>query len=271
MIVWVSGASSGLGLHTACQLTQAGMTVVAGARSYREKEGEAENGYRLYLDVRDEASMDRFVRQALSLYGPPDVLCCCAGVLVLGACEDYSAAELRDVMETNFYGQALMIKRALPLMRANGGGKIVLFSSVNGLLAVPYQGAYTASKHAVEGFAEALRMETSPFGISVCVVEPGDHRSGSAKYRRHAATDDPASPYYEDYQKTVARIDHDETNGSDPDVLGRKIARALNRKRLPARLLIASPDQKLAVLLHRLLPKKLFARIMTQYYGKRLK
>ena len=114
-------------------------------------------------------------------------------------------------------------------------------------------------------------METSPFGISVCVVEPGDHRSGSAKYRRHAATDDPANPYYEDYQKTVARIDHDETNGSDPDALGRKIARALNRKRLPARLLIASPDQKLAVLLHRLLTKKLFARIMTQYYGKRLK
>ena len=134
------------------------------------------------------------------------------------------------MMETNFFGQAMMIRRVLPLMRENGGGKIVLFSSVNGVLAVPYQGAYTASKHAVEGFAEALRMEVSPFGISVCVVEPGDHRSGSSKYRRHSVTDSPDNPYYQDYQKTVAKIDHDEKNGSDPDHLGRVIARALAEK-----------------------------------------
>ncbi len=271
MIVWVSGASSGLGYHTSLQLKKAGMTVISGARSYRDQEGEAENGYRLYLDVKEKASMDRFKEQALSLAGPPDVLCCCAGVLTLGACEDYSLQELRDVMETNFFGQAMMIRRVLPLMRENGGGKIVLFSSVNGVLAVPYQGAYTASKHAVEGFAEALRMEVSPFGISVCVVEPGDHRSGSSKYRRHSVTDSTDNPYYQDYQKTVAKIDHDEKNGSDPDHLGRVIARNLLKKRLPARLLIASPDQKLAVLLHRLLPKKLFARILTLYYGGRFR
>ena len=156
MIVWVSGASSGLGFHTSLQLKNAGMTVFSGARSYRDQEGEGENGYRLYLDVKEEASMDRFAEQALSLAGPPDVLCCCAGVLTLGACEDYSLQELRDVMETNFFGQAMMIRRVLPLMRANGGGKIVLFSSVNGVLAVPYQGAYTASKHAVEGFADSI-------------------------------------------------------------------------------------------------------------------
>ena len=269
MIVWVSGASSGLGFHTSLQLKKAGMQVVSGARSYRDREGEAENGCRLYLDVRDEQSMDRFVREALSVYGTPDVLCCCAGVLTLGACEDYTLQELRDVMETNFFGQAMMIKRVLPLMRENGGGKIVLFSSVNGVLAVPYQGAYTASKHAVEGFAEALRMEASLFGVSVCVVEPGDHRSGSSKYRRHASTDQPANPYYQDYRRTIARIDHDEKNGSDPDRLGRVIARALRKKHLPARLLIASPDQKLAVLLHRILPKKLFARFLTLYYGGR--
>ena len=271
MIVWVSGASSGLGFHTSLQLKKAGMQVVSGARSYRDREGGAENGHRLYLDVRDEQSMDRFVREALSVYGPPDVLCCCAGVLTLGACEDYTLQELRDVMETNFFGQAMMIKRALPLMRENGGGKIVLFSSVNGVLAVPYQGAYTASKHAVEGFAEALRMEASLFGVSVCVVEPGDHRSGSSKYRRHAATDNPENPYYQDYRRTIGKIDHDEKNGSDPDRLGRTIAGALRKKRLPARLLIASPDQKLAVLLHRLLPKKLFARFLTLYYGGRFR
>ena len=117
----------------------------------------------------------------------------------------------------------------------------------------------------------ALRMEASLFGVSVCVVEPGDHRSGSSKYRRHAATDNPENPYYQDYRKTIARIDHDEKNGSDPDRLGRVIAAALQKKHLPARLLIASPDQKLAVLLHRILPKKLFARFLTLYYGGRFR
>ena len=270
-MVWVTGASSGLGYHTSLQMKQGGLRVIAGARSYRDKEGEAENGYRLFLDVTDDRSADEFTKKALALFGPPDVLCCCAGVLTLGACEDYTMAEIHQVMETNFVGQVRMIQRVLPLMRERGGGKIVLFSSVNGLLAVPYQGAYTASKHAVEGFSEALRMEVSPFHISVCVVEPGDHRSGSSKYRRRAQTDDPESPYYADYQKTIAKIDHDEANGSDPDRLGRIITRAVQKKRLPARLLIASPDQKLAVLLHRLLPKKLFQRILTFYYGGRLR
>ncbi|MBQ8081552.1 MAG: SDR family NAD(P)-dependent oxidoreductase [Clostridia bacterium] len=266
MIVWITGASSGLGLHTARQLKLAGLTVVAGARSFEGREGEGEEGYRLPLDVKDEASMDRFVERALSLYGPPDALCCCAGVLTLGACEEYTRREFVDVLETNFLGEALMVSRALPLMRKAGRGKIALFTSINGLLGVPYQGAYTASKHAIEGYAECLRMETAPFGISVCVVEPGDHQSGSQKYRRHARTKDPESPYYADYQKAVSQIAHDEENGSDPDILGKRLARALQRKRLPARLIIGKADQHLAVLLHRLLPARLFSRLLSFYY-----
>lgn len=269
MVIWVSGASSGLGYHTSMQMKRAGLTVVAGARSYRDKEGESENGYRLFLDVTDDGSVRAFADRALSLFGPPDALCCCAGVLVLGACEEYTPREYTGVMDTNFFGQVRMIQAALPLMRERKNGKIILFSSVNGLLAVPYQGAYTASKHAVEGFSEALRMEVSPFGVSVCVVEPGDHRSGSSKYRGHSATDRPESPYFADYRKTIARIDHDETHGSDPDRLGAILARRVQKKRLPARLLIASPDQKLAAALHRLLPKKLFSKILTLYYAGR--
>lgn len=268
MVVWVTGASSGLGLHTALELKKAGMTVVCGARSFGGNEGEGEGGYRLYLDVKDVSSIDAFCERAFAFAGAPDALCCCAGVLTLGPCEEYTLDELRDVMETNFFGQAAVIHRVMPMMRARGQGKILLFSSVNGRLGVPFQGAYTASKHAVEGFAECLRMEAAPYGVSVCVVEPGDHQSGAQTYRRRAGAMRGESVYHEAFERAVAQIAHDEKTGSDPDLLGKKLAKALQKKRLPCRLLIAKPDQKLAVFLHETLPVRLFSRIIASYYGK---
>ena len=174
-------------------------------------------------------------------------------------------------MDTNYLGMVRMNRAVLPLMRENGGGKIVLFSSINGLMGIPFQSAYTASKHAIEGYAECLQMETKPFGIQVMLVEPGDHRSGSDKYRPHAKAMSEASPYAAEYDSTVGIIHRDETGGSDPDALGRKIARTLDRERIPFRKRIASPDQHLAVYIHKLLPPGLNAAILRSYYIKRKK
>lgn len=268
-VVWITGASSGLGLHTAQALARGGFTVIAGARSFSR--GKTVPGCRcLPLDVTSPESMDAFVRQALSIAGSPDVLVNCAGMLILGACETYATDELRQVMETNFFSQAAMISRALPLMREKGGGKIVNFSSINGLLGIPFEGAYTASKHAVEGYSECLALETKEFGVQVMLVEPGDHRSGSRAYRRHSAGMTPDSPYRAAFDTGTAMIAHDEENGSDPDRLGEKIARVLKRKRLPRRLRIARPDQRLAVVLHDVLPSRWFDRIIGSYYRKQL-
>ena len=262
--VWVTGASSGLGLHTALALRDDGWTVVAGARSFGEEERD---GMRLLpLDVTSEESVRDFCRKAAEITGAPDALVQCAGMLVLGSCEETAIEEFRRVMETNYLGMVRMNREVLPLMRARGGGKIVLFSSINGLLGIPFQNAYTASKHAIEGYAECLAMEVKPFGIQVMLVEPGDHRSGSEKYRPHAAAMGADSPYRDEYESTTALIHRDETGGSDPDRLGRKIAKALDGKRIPFRRRIASADQHLAVYVHRLLPARLNAWILRKYY-----
>ncbi len=264
MIVWVTGASSGLGLHTAQALVRAGHTVIGGARSFH---GDEKDGlHRLPLDVTDEASARAFAEAALKIAPTVDALVQCAGILMLGSCEETTPEEYRRIMDTDFIGMVRMNRVALPLMRAAGRGKIVMFSSINGLLGIPFQSAYTAAKHAVEGYAECLSMEVHPFGIQVCLVEPGDHRSGSQAYRFHSAAMGEGSPYAANYADTTAIIHHDEENGSDPDRLGDAVAALLRKKKMPLRRRVASPDQKLAVLLHRLLPGNTNSGILRGYY-----
>ena len=268
--VWITGASSGLGLHTAMAFRDDGWQVIAGARSFGERPDAIPGATCLPLDVTSEDSIRVFCEKA-SAVALPDALVQCAGMLVLGSCEETETEEFRRVIDTNYLGMVRVNRAVLPLMRESGGGKIVMFSSINGLMGIPFQSAYTASKHAIEGYAECLSMEVKPFGIQVMLVEPGDHRSGSDKYRPHAAAMSADSPYTKEYESTVTVIAHDEHNGSDPDILGRKIARTLDRKRIPFRKRIASPDQHLAVYVHKLLPAKLNAAILRKYYIRKKK
>ena len=267
--VWVTGASSGLGLHTARQLREAGWTVIAGARSFAEP-AEKDGIHQLPLDVTREESVRAFCDRALEISPWVAAVVHCAGVLVLGSCEETSVEEYRRVMETNFLGMVRVNREVLPVMRAQKAGRIVMYSSINGLMGIPFQNAYTASKHAVEGYAEGLQMEVRDFGIQVTLVEPGDHRGGSDRYRGHAAGSmKPDSPYAAAYESTTERIHRDESSGSDPDRLGRKVAKMLGKKRMPFRKRIASPDQHLAVYLHRFLPARWNERILRSYYMKR--
>ncbi len=283
--VWVTGASSGLGLHTAMALRDAGWAVIAGARSFGDRTGQraekaasdASDGTKpadfsgmhlLPLDVMDMGSVRAFRDRALEISPRVDAVVQCAGMLVLGSCEETDPEEFRRVMDTNFLGMVRVNQAALPLMRSQGGGRIVLFSSINGLLGIPFQNAYTASKHAIEGYAEGLQMEVRPFGIQVTLIEPGDHRSGSSRYRPHARAMGPSSPYAEEFSRTTEKIHHDETHGSDPDVLGRKVADLLSRPKAPFRKRIASPDQHLAVWVHKFLPARLNEQILRSYYLK---
>ncbi len=268
MIVWMTGASSGLGLHTAKAFVKAGHTVIAGARSFREE--KKDGMYCFPLDVTDEESIRSFRENALRISGRVDCLVQCAGILMLGPCEETTLEEYAKVMNTDFLGMVRMNQAVLPLMRAQGNGKIIMFSSINGLLGIPFQSAYTAAKHAVEGYAECLQMEVQPFGIQICLVEPGDHRSGSDAYRGHTSGMKEGSAYRKMFEKGTAKIHHDEQNGSDPDRLGNRVVHASERKHMPFRLRVASPDQHLAVVLHDLLPPFLNHLILSSYYlGKK--
>ena len=263
MIVWVTGASSGLGRYTAEAIRDLGHTVVAGARSFNG--GELEGIRCLRLDVTDMESIRRFADCAFQEYGRVDAVVHCAAILNLASCEETGADQYSRVMDTDFLGMVRVNEIALPGMRQQGQGRIIMFSSINGLLGVPFQSAYTAAKHAVEGYAECLDMETRAFGIQVCLIEPGDHRGGSGRTRlRHEPETD--SPYRGDFERTTSRIAHDEAHGSDPEKLGRKVAHLLEKRHMPLRKRVASADQHLAVFLHDMLPGRLSENILRMYY-----
>jgi len=263
-VAWVSGASSGLGAAAARALKESGWKVVSGARSFSGQEGETDLGALLPLDVREEASVIGFAHRAAALYGPPDALVNAAGILTLGPVEDTTPEEVQKVLDTILLGTLRVTRAALPLMRENGGGKVVMLSSVNGLMPTPFQGAYVAAKHALEGLSECLALETRGQGIQVMLVEPGDHAGGSKRCRGRIAS---VSPLYRESLERVSRtIARDEARGQDPDRFGRRLARVMGRDRLPARLKVATLKERTALMLHIILPGRLNQWILADHY-----
>ena len=271
-VALVAGASSGLGRAVAEQLAREGYVTYAGARSFQAGMQKAQKAppagcIPLGLDVTDDASVAQAVGEVLAAQGRLDALVNCAAFLTLGACEETSHEELAAVVSTNLLGMARMTRAVLPAMRGQKSGRIVQFSSLNGRFAIPFQGAYAASKHAIEGWSEALAMEVRPFGIQVTLMEPGDCRSGADTYRTHAkAAQADTSPYRASYEAATARIHHDESTGMAPEKLGRAVAKALRKRRAPARVVVARIDQRFALWLHKLLPGRWFYGIIKGYY-----
>jgi NAD(P)-dependent dehydrogenase (short-subunit alcohol dehydrogenase family) len=265
--VWIIGGSSGLGLATAKAFAADGWFVVSGARSFGVSAQERAVG-ELWLDVTDRESRAAFVREAFALSPRVDVLVYCAAILILSPCELTSYDEYARVMQTNFLGMTDFVVQVLPTMRAQKSGKIVLFSSINGLLGIPFQSAYVASKHAVEGYAECLALECEGTGVQVSLVEPGDHRGGSQRCRISASVGD-GSPYQRSFSTVVTKIRQDEDQGLYPSSLARKVVRNVNRNRMRFRLRIAKAEQKAGVILHDMLSFRLNMRILDSYYRKK--
>ncbi|RMI36874.1 SDR family NAD(P)-dependent oxidoreductase [Streptomyces triticirhizae] len=174
----VTGCSSGIGRATALALHRAGHTVYATARRPETLADLAAQGPRpLALDVTDEASMAAALAEVTAAEGAVATLVNCAGYGLTGPVEEESVQAAREQFETNLFGAARLTQLALPGMRARGRGTVVNISSIFGRYAVPGGAFYHASKHALEAFSDALRLEVAPFGVRVVVIEPGPVRT----------------------------------------------------------------------------------------------
>jgi len=173
-VAFVTGASSGIGEQTVKCLLDAGYLVYAGARRIDRMQTLAAAGARLItLDVSDDASMTAAVKRIVDETSRIDVLVNNAGYGSYGALEDVPLEEARRQFEVNVFGLARLIQLTLPTMRAQRSGYIVNVSSIGGVIGEPFGSWYHATKFAVEGLSDSLRMELHPFGIHVVVIQPG--------------------------------------------------------------------------------------------------
>jgi NAD(P)-dependent dehydrogenase (short-subunit alcohol dehydrogenase family) len=241
--VWfITGASSGFGLAIANAALERGDSLVATARSVGSLEAltEGEHVALVPLDVTDAGGRAAAIGAAIDRFGRIDVLVNNAGRTQVGAVEETTDRELRDLFDLHFFAPAALTKAVLPHMRRQGGGAIVQMSSVGGQVTAAGFGAYCATKFALEGLSQALQEEVAPFGIRVLIVEPGAFRTGL--FRRGAAYE---SAEMDEYAETVGptrayvRDGHLKQPG-DPDLAARAIVTALEAEDPPLRLVLGA-------------------------------
>lgn len=169
----ITGASSGIGEQATILLLQQGYRVYAAARRVERMQELAKAGAQVqHLDIQDEASVDALVQRVIAETGRIDVLVNNAGFGLLGAVEDVSLSEARRQFEVNLFGLGYLTQKCLPHMRARNYGRIINVSSIAGRVHTPLMAWYVASKHALCGWSDCLRMEVEEFGIEVTVIEP---------------------------------------------------------------------------------------------------
>lgn len=239
--VWlITGASSGFGRSIAEAALAAGDTVVATARRPEALDAliaaHPDRAVALQLDVTDTARIADVVADTVLWYGRIDVVVNNAGLGLIGAVEETTDRELRDLMDLHFFAPAALVRAVLPHMRRQGSGAVVQMSSMGGRLSFAGCRAYSASKFALEGLSEALAAEVAPHGIKVLIVEPGSFRTGFAGggALRHTT----AIPAYEE---TVGPVrtqlpGSDGKQEGDPDRAAAAILGALAADTTPLRL-----------------------------------
>lgn len=273
-VVLVTGASSGIGKALAESLAAKGAKVYGSSRKASDAKASgakpaaspSEKGFvkMIRLDVRSDESVSAAVKQVMEIEGRIDILINNAGYTLAGAVEDISGDEAFRQFDTNFFGALRTCRAVMPIMRAQADGLIINISSVAGLVSLPYQSLYSASKYALEAATEAIRTEARQFGIRAVLIEPGDTKTNATANRQVAAAA-AGSVYGKACMKAVETMAKSEQSAPEPRAILRVVARVIARKHPPIRVTVGF-EYKLVVLLTRILPAKLVAFIMSKVY-----
>src|SRR4051794_14788449 len=259
-VVLVTGASAGIGRLCADRLATDGWTVFGGSRR-----GTGSSGWDpVVVDVDDDESVRAAIDGVRARHGRLDAVVLAAGWGLAGPVEMTPIADAKAQLETNFWGVVRCVQAALPVMREQGGGRVVILSSLGGVIGIPFQAFYSASKFALEGYGEALAYEVAPFGVHVTLVQPGNFRTDFTGSRRKL-TD--LGPYASATAHAVEVMERDEVNGADPAVVAKVVDRVLGAGRPPRRVSVGKAGERLGVVAKRLLPHRVFEKAASGALG----
>jgi NAD(P)-dependent dehydrogenase (short-subunit alcohol dehydrogenase family) len=262
-VILITGASAGIGRACADRLQKNGWTVVGASRR-----GSTSGSWTpMVMDVDNDESVSKGVTAILEEHSRLDAVVACAGWGLAGPVELTPIAEAKDQLETNFWGAVRVVQAALPIMRRQGGGRVVLVGSIGGVIGIPFQAFYSASKFAMEGYGEALAYEVAPFGIDVTLVEPGNVRTDFTSSRRDVEPPDGQDTYAAAVTKAVGLMEKDEANGVEPDVVAVAVERVLRASRPKRRVSVGKMDERVGILAKRLIPYRLFEKAAKSSLG----
>ena len=233
--ILITGASSGIGKDAAKALVKAEHTVYVAARRLEKMQDLKEKGcIPLNLDITKEEDIQRVVSTIEENHGAVDVLFNNAGFGLHGAMEDIALDDARYQFEVNLFGLARLTQLLLPAMRERRSGRIINTTSIGGKIYAPLGSWYIATKHALEGWSDCLRLELAPFGIDVVIVEPGAIKTEFGDVSTGPMLERSGHGAYAGLANAVAEInrkEYEEGGGSDPSVITNVIMKAIRAKR----------------------------------------
>lgn len=261
-VILVTGASAGLGEFLANYLADKGHIVYGTSRTVQQ----GNNRFKaLSMDVCSSTSIQVAVETILNKEGRLDIVINNAGLGLANPFEHTPLTDIDRLLDTNVKGVVRVCQAVLPIMRKQGGGKIVQISSIASEFGLPYRGLYCASKAAVERYTEALRLEVRKFNIHLCLVQPGGIQTDINKNRMVAAV--PAdSPYKDSFQRCYDIINASVSQGYPLAPFGPALDRIIAASSLKPRYRVGKWTEKFSVALKRLLPSSVFEFILLSHY-----
>lgn len=260
-VVFISGVSSGFGFEISKQLAEKGHLVYG---TIRRACIVPEGVNPLIMDLTQRETIRQAIQHVISKEGRIDVLINNAGMHSGGPIEEVPELLLREHLETNLTGYIQVLQNVLPHMRKMRKGCVINISSIGGLTGLPFQGIHSATKFAMEGLSQALRIELKPFNIKVIVINPGDFRTNNTTSRIKFAK--PNGGYEAQFNHTMSIIENDEAHGMNPVIMARRVSKIVDSDFTRNRYIVASFIQGLAVILKRILPEWLFSKIIETHY-----
>lgn len=261
-VILITGASTGLGESMATYLTQRGYKVYG---TSRQADLTPKNFSMLQMDVTRSESIQTAIDQIVKVERKIDVLINNAGLGIAAPVEELPLDDVMRVFDTNVLGIIRMVHAVLPIMRRQQAGLIINISSIAAEAGLPFRGAYSASKAAVERLTEALRVELTPFGVQACSVQPGGTRTDINKNRLRAALTE-ESAYKKTFDRTYELIDQSVSEGIDAAVFGPLIETIMNSARVKRLYRVGKPLEKFSVILKQLLPTAMYERMIRNHY-----
>lgn len=262
-VVFITGASSGLGLSIAAYLSKQGHIVYG---TSRKAQADTEGIRMLVADVTDSQSIDSAIAQIIAEQGRLDVVINNAGLGIASPIETVTIDDVQRVLDTNVTGVIRVVQAVLPLLRKQGYGLFINISSIGAEMGLPYRGVYSASKAAVDRITEALRTELAPFGVQACIIQPGGVRTDINKNRIKVELPE-GNVYKQSFDKTYELINQSVAGGMEAEAFGKLIEQIMQEENVKALYRLGNRTEKLSVLLKRLLPATMFENMIRKHYG----